>query len=218
MNISCRDDEGQSSGLMFIRHSHCLCEYILDPVLHLRPVFSTAFLSDMRDFERAGNPVLLNRLLLRRHDIDRTQHATRQEIYAHSPRLRRHLRLSRHRHHNRHHRKTRVSVSLLSVLRVPEELDCPFGYQMSLRDCGYRCGCICHAFENRGPQSTISDVTMIYVGYPYGWVRCVGKRHQTSVYTVELHAGEDSIKIVGDDREQLTPEGLWTIGTCVVDA
>ncbi len=120
MNISCRDDEGQSSGLMFIRHSHCLCEYILDPVLHLRPVFSTAFLSDMRDFERAGNPVLLNRLLLRRHDIDRTQHATRQEIYAHSPRLRRHLRLSRHRHHNRHHRKTRVSVSLLSVLRAPE--------------------------------------------------------------------------------------------------
>jgi hypothetical protein len=23
------------------------------------------------------------------------------------------------------------------------ELDCLFGYQMSLRDCGYRCGCIC---------------------------------------------------------------------------
>ncbi len=55
---------------------------------------------------------------------------------------------------------------------------------------------------------------MIYVGYPYGWVRCVGKRHQTSVYTVELYAGDDNINIAGDDTEQLTPEGLWTIGTC----
>jgi hypothetical protein len=87
-----------------------------------RPLFGTPFLSDVMDFERAGNSVLLDRLPLRRHghDIDRTQYATRRKISAHSPRLRRHLRLSRHRNYNRHHRKTRVSVSLLSVLHAPE--------------------------------------------------------------------------------------------------
>ena len=81
---------------------------------------------------------------------------------------------------------------------------------MSLRDCRYRCGCICHAFGDGGPQSTISDVTMICVGYAYGRVRCVDRRHQTSVYTVELYAGEYSIKIAGDGTERLTPDGhLW---------
>ena len=106
-----------------------------------------------------------------------------------------------------------VSLYCLCCMRL-NKLDRPFGYQMSLRDCRYRCGCIRHDFVDGGPQSTISDATMIYVGYPYGRVRCVGKRHQMSVYTVELYAGDDNINIAGDDTEQLTPEGLWTIGTC----
>ncbi len=129
-----------------------------------RPLFGTPFLSDVMDFERAGNSVLLDRLPLRRHghDIDRTQYATRRKISAHSPRLRRHLRLSRHRNYNRHHRETRVSVGFAVSVHL-NELDRPFGYQMSLRDCGYRCGCVYHAFENRGSKYRYTSGTKLCV-------------------------------------------------------
>ena len=94
------------------------------------------------------------------------------------------------------------------------ELDRPFGYQMSLRDCGYRCGCICHAFGDGGSQSTISDVTMILSEMPI-WTGALCRQTASDVgLYLELHAGEDNIKIAGDDAEQLTPRGLWTIGTC----
>jgi hypothetical protein len=38
----------------------------------------------------------------------------------------------------------------------------------------------------------------------------VSKQHQTSVYTIELYAGDDNINIAGDGTERLTPDGhLW---------
>jgi hypothetical protein len=109
-----------------------LCSERVDPLACWKSVscpckicaLYSARLSDMRDFERAGNSVLLNRLPLRRHghDIDRTQCATRQEIYAPRTCLRRHLCLSRHRNHvTIEITERRVSVSvLMSVLRAPE--------------------------------------------------------------------------------------------------
>jgi hypothetical protein len=174
----------------------------------MRPLFGTPSLLDVMDFERAGNSVLLNRLPLRRHghDIDRTQYATRQEIYALRPRLRRHLRLSRHRHHGSTSPKDMCQCRFCCLCCVClNKLDRPFGYQMSLRDCSYRYGCVCHAFENRGPQSTIFDVTMICVGCPYGRVRCVDRRHQTSVYTVELSLGKTTSKSQATARNDSRP-------------
>jgi hypothetical protein len=176
----------------------------------MRPLFGTPFLLDVMDFERAGNSVFRNLLSLRRHghDIDRTQYATRREIYAPGRCLNRHLRLLDIGMQSTSPKDACQCRFCCLCCVCLNKLDRPFGYQMSLRDCSYRCGCVCHAFENRGPQSTISDITMIYVGYPYGRVRSVGTRHQTSVYTVELHAGDDNIKIAGDGTERLTPEGL----------
>jgi hypothetical protein len=89
---------------------------------------------------------------------------------------------------------------------------------MSFRDCSYRCGYTCHAFGDGGPQSTISDVTMIYVGYPYGRVRSVGKRHQTSVYTVELHAGKTTSKSQATAENDSRPRDSKRWAPVAVDA